>query len=228
MRERATALAMATALALAVAGIACGGGESGVVNQYFSAVNADDTATLSSFAAVRFDKKVDDWKVVSVGPETRGPATLPDLVAKQQELEAVQAQNTKEYRAWGNDLEIYPKLERIKALREDEKKIPANLQEIADKYDVFSAKDKELRNQVADAKGAVEAEKRNTQLSVGLLDDVEKMDGEVISKTLDLDLTIDGQVQPYVMGLRMYKLEAEVPGMRIVSRWVVETLDPKG
>ena len=42
------------------------------------------------------------------------------------------------------------------------------------------------------------------------------------------DLTIDGQAQLYVMGLRRYKLEAEVPGMRIVSRWVVETLDPKG
>ncbi len=226
MRERATPLAMA--MALAVAGIACGGGETGVVDQYFSAVNADDTTTLSSFAAVRFEKKVDAWKVVSVGPETQGPVTLPDLVAKQQELEAAHAANVKEYRAWGNDLEIYPKLDRIKELRKDEKKIPANLQEIADKYDEFTAKDKELKDQLAEAKDAAETELRNTQLSVGLLDDIDKMDGEVISKTVDLDLTIDGQVQPFVMGLRRYKLEAEVPGMRIVSRWVVSTLDPKG
>jgi hypothetical protein len=226
MRERATPLAMA--LALAVAGIACGGGESGVVNQYFTALNAGDTNTLSAFAAVIFDKKVDKWKVVSVGEEAQGPVTLPDLVAKQQELAAAQAQNMKDYRAWGNDLEMYPKLNRVKELRKDEKKIPKSLQEIADKYDVFDAKNKELSDQLADAKRAVENEKRNTQLSVGLLDDIETMDGEVFSKTLDLDLTIDGQVQPYVMGLRRYKLEAEIPGMRIVSRWVVETLDPKG
>ena len=91
MRERTTALAVA--LGLAVAAMACGGGESGVVNRYFNALNANDTSTLSSFAAVRFDKKVDAWKIVSVGPETKGPATLPDLVAKHQELASALAEN---------------------------------------------------------------------------------------------------------------------------------------
>lgn len=226
MRERATALAMA--LGLAVAAMACGGGESGVVNRYFSALNADDNATLSSFAAVRFDKKVDAWKIVSVGPETKGPATLPDLVAKHQELASALAENLKEYRAWGNDLEIYPKLERVKELRNDEKDIPRNLQEIAETYDVFDAKNKELRDQVADAKRAVDDEKRNSQLSVGMLDDLETLSGEVLSKTVDIDLTVEGQVQPYVMGLRRYELQSETPGMRIVSRWVVASLDPRG
>ena len=226
MRERATALAMA--LGLAIAGIACGGAETSVVNQYFTALNANDVNTLSSFANVRLDKKVDAWKVVSVSPETRGPATLPELVAKQQELEAELAQNLKAYRAWGNDLEIYPKLERIKKLRDDEKDVPGSLQEIAEKYDAFNATDKELKGKVADAKQAAENEKRNTQLSVGLLDDLEAMGGEVVSKTVDVDLTIEGQVHPYVMGLRRYELVSEVPGMRIVPRWVVDTLDPKG
>ena len=226
MRERATALAVA--LGLAVAAMACGGGESGVVNRYFTALNADDTATLSSFAAVRFDKKVDAWKIVSVGPETRGPATLPDLVAKHEELEAALGENLREYRTWGNDLEVYPKLERVKELLKDEKDIPKSLQEIADTYEAFNEKNKELRDQVADAKSEVDAEKRNSQLSVGMLDDLETLNGEVISKTVDLDLTIDGQVQPYVMGLRRYELESETPGMRIVSRWVVASLDPRG
>jgi hypothetical protein len=226
MRERATALAMA--LGLAVAAMACGGGESGVVNRYFTALNADDTATLSSFAAVRFDEKVDAWNIVSVGPETRGPATLPDLVAKQQELEAALGENLREYRTWGNDLEIYPKLERVKELLKDEKDIPKSLQEIAEKYEAFNEKNKELRDQVAEAKSAVDSEKRNSQLSVGMLDGLETLNGEVISKTVDLDLTIEGQVQPYVMGLRRYELESETPGMRIVSRWVVASLDPRG
>jgi hypothetical protein len=226
MRERTTALAVA--LGLAIAAMACGGGEAGVVNRYFAAVNADDTATLSSFAAVRFDKKVDAWKVVSVGPESRSPVTLPELVAKQQQLEAELAENLKEYRAWGNNLEIYPKLERIKQLRDDEKKIPASLQEIAEKYDEYNAADRELKGKVADAKQAADDEKRNTQLSVGLLDDLDAMGGEIVSKTVDLDLTIAGQVQPYSMELRKYELVSEVPGMRIVPRWVVESLEPKG
>jgi hypothetical protein len=226
MRERATALAVA--LGLAVAAMACGGGESRVVNQYFNALKANDSSTLSSMAAVRFDETVDDWKIVSISPETSTPVKLPDLVAKQGELETALSDNLKDYRAWGNDLEIYPKIERLKALRKDEKRIPKNLQEIAEIYDEYNKKDQELKSKVAEAKEAVDAEKQNTQLSVGLLDGVETMPGQILSKTVDLDLTIDGQVKPYVMELRRYKLEADVPGLRIVSRWVIHSLEPKG
>ena len=65
MRERTTALVVA--LGLAVVALGCGGGaETSVVNQYFTALAADDTNTLTSFALVKFDQKVDSWKVVSV------------------------------------------------------------------------------------------------------------------------------------------------------------------
>ena len=80
MRERTTALAVA--LGLAVAGIACSSPEKNVVNQYFGALRANDQGTLTSFAMVAFDQKVDDFKVLAVGPEAKSPATLPDLVKK--------------------------------------------------------------------------------------------------------------------------------------------------
>jgi hypothetical protein len=225
MRERGAALGMA--LGLAVAAIACGGTEKNVVNQYFTALRANDTNTLTSFALVSFDKEVSDYRIVAVHPEERTAATLPDLVKRQAELEAELAANLKDFRAWGNDLEIYPKLDRVKELRKDDKKIPSNLQAIADKYDAFTERDHELKGQVSDAKRAVERERRNTQLSVGQqVEDVEKLKGEVVSKQIDLDLTIDGQVKPYVMTLRKYELTSEGP--RMVSRWVVQSLDPKG
>lgn len=223
MRERGAA--MGVALGLVVVGIACGGGEKNVVNQYFTALRANDTNTLTSFAMVSFDKEVSDYKLVTVHPETRSPATLPTMVAKQQELEEALAANLKDFRAWGNDLEIYPKLDRVKELRKDDKKIPASLQEIADKYDAFTGKDRELKSQVSQAKRAVERERRNTQLSVGQIEGLESLKGEVVSKALDLDLTVDGQVKPYVMTLRKYDLESDGP--RIVSRWVVQSLEPK-
>jgi hypothetical protein len=226
MRERATAVAVA--LVLALVGVACSGGaEKNVVNQYFTALAANDTNTLTSFAAVAFDKKVDDFKIVSISEESRGPAPLPGLVTQQQELEAALAQNKKEARAWGNDLEIYPKLDRVRELQKDEKKIPANLQPIADKWEEFNAKDRELKAQAAEAKRAVEAERRNTQLSVGQVEGLDSLTGEVVAKTVDLELTIDGQAQPYVMGLRKYELDNDGSGARMMSRWVVQTLDPK-
>ena len=107
MRERATAFAVA--LGLIVVGLACSGGaEKNVVNQYFNALAAGDTNTLTSFAAVAFDKEVQDHKIISVGEETRAPAPLPGLVTEQQELEAALAENMKGARAWGTDREVYP------------------------------------------------------------------------------------------------------------------------
>ena len=224
MRERTTPLAVA--LGLALAGMACGGAETGVVNRYFTALNTNDTTTLSGFASVTLDQKVDSWKIVSASDETRGQATLPDLVAKLGELEAALEETTKEYRAWGNDIEIYPKLERVRALRKDEKKIPKSLLPIEEKWDDFDAKRDELKAGVADAKQAVEIETRNARLSVGAREAIETLAGEVVSKAVALDLTIDGQVQPYTMGLRKYELQDDGSGARMTSRWVVYSLDP--
>ena len=222
MRERTTALAVA--LGLTLAGMACGDAVTGVVDHYFTALNANDSNTLTSFASVVLDKKVDSWKIVSIGEEKRGPASLPQLVVKRTELEAALAQNQKDFRAWGNDLETYPKLERVRELQKAEKKIPKSLQPIAEKSDEFNARDRELKAEVSQAKQAVAAEMRNAVLSVGEVEGIATLPGEVVSKTVDLDLTIDGQVQPYVMGLRKYELQSDA---RLISRWVVERLDPK-
>ena len=225
MRERTTALSVA--LGLAIAGLACSSTETNVVNQYFTALRANDQGTLTSFAMVAFDQKVDDWKVVSVGPGTTTPATLPDLVKKAADLEAQQKANEKEYRAWGNDLAVYPKLDRMREARSKGGKMPADLQATADKFDAFQAKDREFKKATAEAKAAVEREKRNVALSVGQTDDIETLAGEVLSKDVDLNLTIGGQVKPYVMTLRKYELTGGT-GSRMVARWVVQSLVPKG
>jgi len=225
MRERATTVAVA--LGLAVAGLACSSTEKNVVDQYFTALRANDQGTLTSFAMVAFDQQVDDWKVVTVGPEIKGPATLPDLVKKLKDVEAEQKANEREYRTWGNDLAVYPKLEQMREIRAKGGKLPANLQPIADKFDTFQGKDRELKRVVAEAKAAVDKEKRDVALSVGQVEDVEALAGEVFSKDVDLNLTIGGQVKPYVMTLRKYELTAGT-GPRMVARWVVQSLVPKG
>ena len=226
MRERATTLAVILALMLGVA--ACSGGrEANVVNQYFTALRANDTNTLTSFASVQFDQKVDDYKIVAVGPETKTPATLPELVQKQKDLEAELAKNTRDARAWGNDLAIYPKLDQVRSIRQKDGKVPASLQPIAEKWDAYQGEDRRLKKAVSDAKTAVEKEKRNVALSIGQAEDIETLTGEVVSKDVELNLTIGGQVKPYVMTLHKYELTGGT-GPRMVSRWVVQSLVPKG
>ena len=225
MRERGTPLAVT--LGLAVAGLACSSAESKVVEQYFGALRANDQSTLTSFAMVAFDQKVDDWKIVAEGAEVKAPATLPDLVKKQTELQAELDKNTRDARAWGNDLNVYPKLDQVRQAQQKGAKFPAALQPIADKWDAFQAEDRRLKKAVAEAKAAVEREKRNVSLSIGQVEDIESLTGEVLSRDIDVDLTIGGAVKPYTMTLRRYDLKGQAGGGRMMSRWVIQSLTPK-
>lgn len=218
--------ALGAVLAVAVLGVACGSGAEGrVVDQYFNALRANDNATLTSFAAVHFDKKVDAWKVKGVSPETRSPASLPDLAKKVTDLETELAANKKAAGAYS--LEHYSEIDKVKELQKAGKPIPGNLKDVAEKWAQFNDKDRELKRAVAEAKNAVEKEKRNVTLSVSQQEDVEKLTGDVVSKQVDVDITIGGQVQPYVITLRKYELTGGTGGGRMVSRWVIQNIQPK-
>jgi uncharacterized membrane protein YciS (DUF1049 family) len=219
MRNHGAALAV---FAVALAAVACGGSEQTVVNQYFNAVKAKDDQTLSSFAAVRFDKPIESWKITNVSEEQRAPVTAGELAAKVKDLEAQLAKNTKDAR----DTLDAAKVGEVQALKRQNKPIPASLQATATEYDRFTKASVDLKRQVATAKDALEKERRHMTLSVGAVDNLEGVSGEVVSKTVDLDLTIkDEKPAPYVMTLRKYELQREGP--RAVSRWVVQDLKPR-
>ena len=216
---------LALALALAVASIACGHPEQRVVDQYFNAVNQQDTQTLSSFASVKFDKKVDKWKITGVTEEMRTAAQLPTLVAKVTELDLAVSDNKKAYNAYFLD---HPKeVDQVRdLLKKENAKIPANLQSYATEWGKFTQKEKDLKKILSDAKDAVEREKHNVSLSLGNLEDIESLTGEMVVKNLDLALTIAGETKDYVMGLRKYDMQA-TGASRVVSRWVIHSLEPK-
>jgi hypothetical protein len=223
MRDRA-AFGIIAALGLTLAG--CGHPEKKVVDQYFGAVNQKDNQTLSSFAVVGFDKKVDNWSIAQVSEEKRQPAPLPGLVKKRNDAEAAVADNKKKASAYALD-----HIAEVDQVREAHKKgatVPAKLQGVASEWEKFNQSDRELKKAVAEAKDAVEKEKRNVVLSVGQLDDLETLTGDMITKDVDLVLTIGGAPQNYTMSLRKYEVGSGEKGPRVVSRWVVYGLAPKG
>jgi len=224
MSERRAALVIV--LGTAVASAACGSPEKRIVDQYFNALRANDNATLTSFAMVAFDKPVDQWKVTGTQPETRTPAVLAELARKVTDLETELAANKKAAGAYS--LERYTDIDRVKELQKAEKPIPSGLSKVAEEWGKFNDRDRELKKQLSEAKAALEKERRNVSLSVGQVEDVEKLGGEMIQKTVDLELTIQGEPKPYTMVLRKYELAAVDGGPRMVSRWVVQDLEPKG
>ncbi len=212
-------------LCTAAASLACGHPEQRIVDQYFNALKANDNQTLTSFAMVAFDKKVDDWKITGSVPETRSPAALPDLAKKVAEVEAELAANKKAAGTYAN--EHYSEIDKVKEIHNAGKPVPAGLAKVAEEWAKFNDKDRDLKKQVAEAKAAVEKEKRNVTLSVGQVEDVEKLAGEMVQKQVDLDLTVAGAPKAYTMVLRKYELSGG-SGSRMVSRWVVQDIKPKG
>ena len=211
-------------LGLGLMAAACGS-DTRIVDQYFGAVNAGDNQTLTSFAMVTFKEKVDKWSVKGSSPEKRSPAVLPDLVAKGKKLEADAAANKKEAGAYS--LAHADEYNRYMEATRKGTKVPGGLQKFADDWARFEQGDKDLKKQMAENKAAVERERRNVQLSVGPNDALDTMTGEMVEKTLDLALTIKGEVKNYAMGLRKYELTGGAGTGRSVSRWVVQTLQPK-
>ncbi len=226
MSERGAALLIV--LGTAVVSAACGGPEQRVVDQYFNALKANDSQTITSFALVAFDKKVDNWKVTGTEPVTKAPATLAELAKKVRDLDTELAANKKASQNYANEEQgkRFLQIQEVKELQKKNAKIPAHLAAVGAAWDKFNEKDHDLKKAVAEAKDAVEKEKRRVVLSLGQVEDIESQPAEVTSRRVNLVLTIAGEAKPYVMTLRKYDLTGE-KAPRVVSRWVVESVSPR-
>jgi hypothetical protein len=203
---------------------ACSGPEKIVVDKYFGALHQGDTQTITSFATVDFNKKVDDWKIVQTLSTAAQPAPLAELLKQAKEAEAAVTQNKRDYTSY--NLEHTSEVDRVKELRKSNSKFPPQLQTVADTWEKFILKDKDLKKALAEAKSKVDKERATVAMSVGQVDSLESLAGTLTTMQIELLLTIDGSQTPYLMTLRQYKLQ--VPkGMRTMSRWVVYGLEPK-
>ena len=185
------------AAAVLAAGLfaACGHPEQVVVDKYFGAVNAKDKQTLGSFALVDFDEKVDKWTIKASTTEPNVKAPLADLMKAQKDIEAQIAANRKEY--MGYNLEHLKEVDEFKEARKAGGKIPAKLAATGTDWERFEQKEKDLKKQLGVARNAVDREKKNMATSTGNIDQVEGLEGEILSKVLDLELLIGGQPQAY-------------------------------
>jgi len=217
MRNGIRHLLVLTGLGLALA--ACGHRDQRLVDQYFNAVNAKDNQTLGSFAAVGFDKKVDRWRIAKESDEEKAPIPLTDLIAKQKELEKAVAENKKAATAYSMD--HYAEVDAVREARKAGKPVPGKLSAVAAEWDRYNQKDRDLKKALADATAAVEKGKRNLERSLGPTENAEGLSGDMVTKRLDLVLTINGEEQPYVMTLRKYDIKGSAR-----PRWVVQDLKP--
>jgi hypothetical protein len=210
-------------LGLSLAGAACGHPEKSVVDNFFNAVRAKDNQTLSSFATARFERPVQSWAIKDTLDESTEPLPLPALTEKLKQAEAAQAANTKEARAY--NLDHFAAIDEARDAKSKGRPIPAKIAPVASRWEEFNQKDRDSKKAVAEARAELERERRNMALSVGTTEGLEGMQGEVKTKKIVVDVTIEGQPQPYVMTLKRYEVKRDGP--RIQSRWIIQSLHPQ-
>jgi hypothetical protein len=208
------------AAAFAALTIACGNQETQVIENFFRAVQAKDTGTMSSFAVVQFDGEVKSWKVKSVGEEQRSPAPLANLAKALKEADEAAAQNKKDASAYFNAHPL--EVDKVKPLVES--KVPANLQKTADDWKKFSDLDHDLKEKAANAKQAYEREKRLVTMSTGSAGNADALAGDVITKTALVDVESGGDVKPYAIQLRKYDVAPAGQTAKVMSRWLIYSI----
>ena len=139
MRNRSV---LAGILTVAVLGVACGGPENAIVDNYFKSVRSGDTQTLSSFATVPFPGTVQSWKVLGSDPDQKGPATLADLVKKRADLDAEIAANKKPRNVHARTTHRRHPGPGSPPLRRQD---PRQAHDVRGQVDEFNTKDRDLR-----------------------------------------------------------------------------------
>lgn len=212
--------------AMALSTIGCGNQETQVINNFFRAVQAKDSQTVSSFSMVQFDQPVKSWKVKSVSEEQRVPAPLSGLAAALKAADEAAAENKKDAGAYFNAHPL--EVDKVKPLVENGGAIPANLQKTAADWKKFNDADKELKTKAGEAKQAYEREKRLVTMSTGQGGgNADGLVGDLLTKTAIVDIESGGDVKSYAIQLRKYDVAAAGKTTKVMSRWLIQSITPQ-
>jgi hypothetical protein len=210
-------------LAAALGLVGCGHPEQRVVDQYFNAINAGDDQTVVSFAAYKFDKKVDKWRIVSAGPESKVDAPLPGLVQQLADAQQQYDAKKKDMQRFAN--ERYNDYVEAQQLLNKGAKVPPKLADMAAKLEEWGKTEKELKVKMAQAKAAADAERRLVQLSWGPdVKDIDTVPAEMQTTDVQVALTVKGQEESWTMHLRKYTPK-QASATRVISRWIVQSME---
>ena len=226
MRERRH-VARGGALALALALVGCGHPEQKVVDQYFNAVNRRTTRPSQLRRGQVRQEGRQAGRSPQVTPKTKAPGGAARAREEGQRADG-RSPTTRRPTTPTSSTTRRRSTRSASCCKKDAQDSRPTSKRYAAEWEKFNEKDRDLKKALADAKDAVEKEKRNVALSVGQLDDIETLTGELVTKTLDLDLTIDGEdTSPTRWTLRKYEMQASRRPGGWCSRWVSSALEPR-
>jgi hypothetical protein len=201
--------------------VSCGGPDQRALNNYLKAVKNGDKVAMAGVSSVEFPETVESWNIMEVGPESVAPFPLKELSRKLREAKMdLQYIAEKDYLFLSDNQHLYRRYKvRI------ERKPDADFKgELGDFHRQF----KEIRKQGEEAEKAVEIANREYQreklvVGISLMGTMvtDHLDGEVITKEAEVNVTTPAGENSYLITLKNYNLVNQQNQAKIRSRWIV-------
>jgi len=210
--------------------------EQQLLNNFFRASRVRDNATLSNIATVEFNPRTDgtvqDFKVVTVGPEERRSLQIQQALAEVEEAKTAEGEFAKRKREYQEA--NMPTLRRVSDNQREKKTITGKDAEVLAAWNKISAEEVATKKRSSQARARAAAE---TSLAIGSLTapgrpdvDVKGMDVEVVRKQVTVDAQVktpDGQTTPKTMVFTFQKAIGKKGTETMDGRWIITDLKPQ-
>lgn len=207
--------------------LACSGGEEQqLLNRFFMACRSGDNATIASVSQVGFPGEgCESWEVLEVGEGTSEPYRLKDL---KQQLDEAKKERDVQFEKGKYFLEDnYNDIEKIQLRLDNEPdyKFTGKLGEVQAEWEKIMADRKTLERNVQDINRNVERETKLAKMSLMVDAPITKLDGNVLTKKINVNVTQEGQVKPYTFTMMRYELTNPENNVSPKSRWIIVGID---
>lgn len=206
---------------------ACSGGEEQqLLNRFFMACRSGDNATVASVSQVSFPGEgCEAWEVVEVGEGTTTPYVIKDL---RQQLENAKKERDVQFEKGKYFLEDnYNDIEKIQLRldKEPDYKFKGKLGEVQAEWEKIMVDRKTLERTVQDLNRQLEKESKLAKMSLMVDAPINKLEGNVLTKRINVNVTQSGQVNPYVFTMTKYDLTNPENNVSPKSRWIIVGID---
>ena len=212
---------------IVVGTLACSGGEeTQLLNRFFMACRSGDNATVASVSQVGFPAEgCEAWEVLEVSEGTSEPYRIAEL---RQQVETAKKERDAQFEKGKYFLEDnYNDIEKIQLRldKEPDYKFTGKLGEVHAEWEKIMTDRKALERNVQNLTREMEKETKLAKMSIMGDAPINKLEGTVLKKQINVNVTTEGQVKPYVFTMVKFDLTNPENNVASKSRWIIVAID---
>ncbi len=206
---------------------ACSGGEEkGLLNRFFMACRSGDNQTVASVSQVPFPAEgCEAWEVLEVSEPMTAPFRIVELGKKVNDAKKERDTQFEKGKYFLED--NYADIEKIQLKLDSDPdfKFNGKTGEVQEQWDKIIADRKTLERSVQEYNRDLEKETKLAKMSLMTDVPLNKLEGTVLTKTVNVSVTSNGQPKAYTFTLQKYDLTNTENNTSPKSRWIITSID---